>query len=117
VQQKTEAILFTFESEIYLFLGEAVYMAGKDRPLILPEELTGKPIISLINTDTTTMQPPGLVTSGKVFPVHAASPNFYRYHFWAKSCHAITVRMPLWTVQEIQDGYVYMLITCTTPTI
>lgn len=115
IQMKTEVIMFTFEGDVYLFLGEAVFIAGQDRPLILPEEVTGKLIISLIDTDATIMQPPNLATASRVFPVHATSPNPDRYRFWAKSRHAVIVGMPLWTVHEIQNGYVDLVITCVTP--
>lgn len=107
---KRKVIAFYSEGKTRLLYDGHVYLAGTN--VELPPSFIKKQMIwCLIDSDASLSPPPPYLVSKKkdfIFPVQAASPNDVRYKIWTKELIPATFGMPLWSEEELKQGYVSM---------
>jgi len=103
-------LLYNFP-KIYLFYRGKVYFQLATSPFLgLPKrKLMGYcPIWALIDVDMKSEEPP-MPYDSVIWPIHATSPKPDRWKAWSKQARAALLGMPLWSAEELVQGYVFNL--------
>ena len=110
-----QVVLLCDNSELYLFFRRKVYNQSAESRIVLPQ--SRYPIWALIDVDYQDREPPYALTgSASVWPIQTSPPNPVRWKNWAKQTGAAILGMPLWTMEELIEGYVFswfpLPVTC-----
>ena len=108
-----QVVLLSNTRKDYLFYRGQVYSrpaeAGYEN---LPEnqQTNYSPVWALINMDSIERGP--LIDRGlNIWPIQASPPNPVRWRAWAKQLDAALLGMPLWSMEELMEGYALSLFS------
>ena len=103
-----QVVLLCDNSELHLFYRGQVYYQSTESYITLPQ--SPYPIWSLIDVDFQDRGPPCDITGNlDVWPIQTSSPKPVRWQCWSKQIDAAILGMPLWTMEELIEGYVFSL--------
>ena len=103
-----QVVLLCDNYKLFLFFRRQVYYQSTGSYITLPQ--SPYPIWSLIDVDFQDQGPPYDITGDRyVWPIQTSSPNPVRWHCWTKQIGAAILGMPLWTMEELIEGYVFSL--------
>jgi len=102
-----EVVLLCNITRILLFYRGGVYL----RPANLGFEFLPTPPIGLYYPiwaliDVSYLHEPPITEESNIWPVQTSSPNPVRWKAWSKANNAALLGMPLWSMQELMEGYV-----------
>ena len=104
-----QVVLLCDSSDAYLFYcGQVYYHPMNDsvfHNLPAHKNIPYCPILSLIDVDYKDRGPP-FESSSNIWPIQVSSPNPIRWKSWAKQNKAAVLGMPLWSTDELTEGYV-----------
>ena len=113
--QRKQVILFSPDGErVFLFYDKEVYavsmetLAGGDVSLPNPESSSNVFIWSLFDIREP-KEPKSFLVTRPCFPVQTALPNPDRYQTWEKERMPLLTGLPLWTHDELVQGYVLQI--------
>ena len=113
-----QVVLLCDNSNAYLFYSGQVYRHPMGNSVFwnLPthKNIPYCPILTLIDVDYDNMGPP-MSSSSNIWPIQASSPNRIQWRSWAKQNKAIVLGMPLWSIDELTEGYVCSPFLPSTP--
>ena len=113
--QLKQVVLFSPDGDVvYLFYGNEVFTVGMgvlasqgiDVPLPRPISRSSNVFIWTLFDIRDTKGPAKFLTAYPCFPVQTASPNPVRYATWEKERFALLTGLPLWSREELAQGYV-----------
>lgn len=106
-----QVVLLYNPPKIYLFYRGKVYSRPATSGFMgLPKrkQMAYCPIWALIDADMKNEEPP-IPSDPVIWPVHATSPKPVRWGAWSKQTRAALLGMPLWSAEELVQGYVFNL--------
>ncbi|EJC99708.1 uncharacterized protein FOMMEDRAFT_160136 [Fomitiporia mediterranea MF3/22] len=101
---KYENVVFHYQADTRFFFEGRVYRAMRSNASLIEKGVFSW---SLIDLDRREEGPPEFLT-GKgvhILPIQAASPNPKRYFHWLKQRNGYVWGMPLWTLDEMMQGF------------
>jgi len=114
-------VLFTLDgARLYLFYHGKVYTIAMSQLLVarpgdrLPKRknLSSKTFIWSLFDIRKQEEPELLLVTLPCLPVQTASPHPSRYHIWDKTHHPLHTGLPLWTRDELAQGFVLPVSCC-----
>jgi len=108
-----EVVLLCDSYKILLFFRGRVYHRSTNSGfdfLPTPPITLYYPIWALV--DVGLRQEPPITESSYIWPVQTSSPNPIRWRDWSKHNKAALLGMPLWSMEELSEGYVF---ACSPP--
>lgn len=118
--QRKQVVLFSLDGEkLFLFYHDKVYTPEPTSVLSSLQLPRSKPsssdvfVWSLFDINQRS-EPRQLLFNECCFPVQTASPDPIRYKGWVKTRSALVIGLPLWTYDELLQGYV-LPISCFCP--
>lgn len=104
-----QVVLLCNNSSAHLFYCGQVYRRPMDVTVFerLPthKNIEYCPILALIDVDYNNRGPP-ITDSSNIWPIQTSSPNPVRWKAWSKQNKAAMLGMPLWSIDELAEGYV-----------
>ena len=104
-----QVVLLCDNSDTHLFYRGSVYFRPTEPHGFqnIPTHNKGYyPVWTLIDFDSQDREPP-LTSSTGVWPVQASSPNSIRFKSWRRQNGATLLGMPVWSMEDLVEGYVF----------
>jgi hypothetical protein len=112
-----QVVVLYDSSDTHLFYrGQAYYRPGGSDFRYLPRrpEAGYYPIWALIDVGSQENGPP-FTDRSNIWPIHTTSPSPVRWTAWQKHWNAALWGMPLWSVEELIEGYVLFSLSAIEP--
>lgn len=104
-----QVVLMSTGCSLFLFYNGKVYHREGIYAFHLPTHQRDRhwPIFTLIDVDVA-YQGPFISSDYKIWPIQASPPEPDKWRSWSKQRGAALLGMPLWSFEELMEGYVWL---------